>query len=695
MGFHNLILGIKYIFYGATSTETFLDAVRALPWQYRLVAPAIGGLIVGPVVTYLVKEARGHGVPEVMEAVALRGGAIRFRVVPLKALLSAICIGSGGSAGREGPIVQIGAAFGSAVGTFFKMPREKVETLLGAGAAAGIAGTFNAPLAGVIFSVEVLLRKVKLESFSPIVVAAVVGTAVANTWFGRTDPIFDIPVHELVTYWELFFYVGLGLVGAFVALLYGNSLYAMEHLFEKFPVPTALKAAIGGLLLGVLALVIPQIHATGYPVMESALHSLLPLQLVFLLMLAKILATCLTLGSGGSGGIFAPGLFIGAMMGSTYGLLVHGAFPGITAGASAYAMVGMGTVFAGATHAPLTAIIILFEMTRDPKILLPMMFACIVSSVVASRIQKRNIYTTKLLNRGVDIDVVESQHALASLNVREAMNTHFVSLNEHTSVVESEDVFRRASSDILPVVHESSGRLQGLLEYRDVVHHLIRGRDQTISVGEIVKIRPYTVSEDITLLAALTHLERIDLPIIPVVRGDGSGRIVGILSRGVLKRARPRDWFFYLSTDKVIPELSARDRENAIVEMCAVAAGSTPGFSAEDLTGAVLRREAQMSTALNRDVAFPHAQLENLKRPVVILARSRTGVDWNARDGRPVRLVFLALTPQEDPGMQVQIARGIVSVIRDEQVREKLLRSETPAMMLAHISDSLDDTVDE
>ena len=416
VGFHYLILLFKYVFWGATSTATFLDSVRSLPWYWRILAPAVGGLIVGPLVTYVVKEAKGHGVPEVMESVVLRGGSIRFRVAPLKAVISAICIGSGGAAGREGPIVQIGATFGSAFARFLKLTPQKVETLLAAGAAAGIAGTFNAPLAGVIFSMEVLVKKIKLDSFSPIIVAAVVGTAVANSLFNRTTPIFDIPVHELVSYWELFFYVGLGIVGGLVALLYQNSLYATEHFFESLPFPPrAIKAAVGGLMLGLLALTLPQIHSTGYPVMESALHSRLSLGLVFALLLGKILATSLTLGSGGSGGIFAPALFIGSMMGAAYGMIVHSLFPNVTAPATSYAAIGMGTVFAGATHAPLTAIIILFEMTRDPKIMVPMMLACIIASVLTKRLQKWNIYTKKLLNRGIDIDAIAEEAELLTL----------------------------------------------------------------------------------------------------------------------------------------------------------------------------------------------------------------------------------------------------------------------------------------
>ncbi|MFW6197016.1 MAG: chloride channel protein, partial [Thermoplasmatota archaeon] len=254
--FHHLILGFKYIFFGATDTYTFLDTVLSLPWYHRLLMPALGGLIIGPIITYFVREARGHGVPEVMECVALRGGKIRARVAPLKALMSAICIGSGGSAGREGPIVQIGASFGSSLGQFLELEPDRIKTLLAAGAAAGIAGTFNAPLAGVVFSMEVILRDIKKESLAPIVIAAVVGTGFANFLFGGRGPIFDIQSMKIGP-WDVLFFIGIGFVAAGVGLLFSNSLYKMEHLFEKIPFTEAIRPALGGLMLGALALSIP------------------------------------------------------------------------------------------------------------------------------------------------------------------------------------------------------------------------------------------------------------------------------------------------------------------------------------------------------------------------------------------------------------------------------------------------------
>lgn len=531
VGFHYLILFVKHLFFGVTSTATFLESVMALPWYWRLFAPAVGGLIVGPMVSYVVKEARGHGVPEVMEAVALKGGAIRFRVAPLKALVSAICIGSGGSAGREGPIVQIGASFGSSLGQFLRLTPERVKTLLAAGAAAGIAGTFNAPMAGVVFSVEVILREVKLENFSPIVISAVIGTAVANSLFGRTGPIFDIPEHELIGYWELFFYIGLGIVAAAVAMMYSNSLYSAEDIFEKISIPTPLKAALGGLLLGCLALAVPQIHSTGYPVMEAALHGRLATNLVFVLVGAKILATILTLGSGGSGGIFAPSLFIGAMTGSAYGSAAAALFPGIIASASSYAMVGMGAVFAGATHAPLTAIVILFEMTRDPQMILPLMFACIISSVATSRFQKKNIYTTKLLRRGIDIDSVSETSLLEGVELRKIMTRDPVTIHGDSTIAEAREMFKRTHYSILPVTDQRSGAFLGMLSYRTVIGNRDGDYDENLPIEEIVHHPPGTLYESDHLLKALKTIDHAGMKALPVFADSASQDVAGVISR--------------------------------------------------------------------------------------------------------------------------------------------------------------------
>ena len=407
--FHWLIRGFTLLLFGTASAATFLEGVTSFPWYYRIAIPAFGGLLVGLILTHkVVNEAHGDGVPEVMEAVALKRGNIRPWIAPVKALVSAISIGSGGAGGREGPIIQIGSALGSTVGQVMKLDPERTKTLLAAGAAAGIAGAFNAPLAGIVFSWEILLRKMSPARLWLIIAAAVTGKIVANIIIGLPRPLFDIPGGLSMHYTAIPLYVGLGIVAAGIALLFTNSLYWFEGMFERMRVLEMLKPALGGLLLGVLALVVPQVHEpSAFLVMTDTLYATLPVAVVIGLLFAKIVAVSLTLGSGGSGGIFAPSLFIGAMAGSAYGKIMAGVLPGIADNSSLYAVIGMAAVFAGATHAPLTAIVILFELTGAVPLIIPLIIVCSVSVFIAKRLQRKSIYTGELVKRGVDI---KAQH---------------------------------------------------------------------------------------------------------------------------------------------------------------------------------------------------------------------------------------------------------------------------------------------
>ncbi len=402
--FRYLILAFTFLFFGAQSQDVLIESVIALPWYYRILAPAIGGALVGLIVLYGSEQVRGHGVPEVMQAMDCRDGRISPRTAPAKALASAICIGSGGATGREGPIVQIGGTFGSVVGQRFDLSVAETKVLLTAGAAAGIGGTFNAPIGGMIFGLEVLLGRATKENVPPIAVASIVGTVMANVIIGMPEPIFSVPGIEVVSYFEVVAYLGLGIVGAVVALTYITTLYSVEAAFDRLPVGVAASPALGGLCLGVLALYVPQVHATGYPVIQDTLFGVFSLEILILFGIAKLIATSLTLGSGGSGGIFAPALFIGAMAGGAYGMFVRDVFPSLVADPTTYAAVGMGTVFAGAAHAPLTAIVIVYELTGDPLILAPLAIACLFSTALVRRVREQNIYTIGLLERGVDVE---------------------------------------------------------------------------------------------------------------------------------------------------------------------------------------------------------------------------------------------------------------------------------------------------
>jgi len=401
--------------------EDLLAVASALDWHWRLVLPAIGGLIVGPLIYFFAREAKGHGVPEVMAAVALRGGVIRKRIVAIKAMASAISIGTGGSVGREGPIVQIGSALGSSVGQFLKLPASQLRVVVACGAAAGISATFNAPIAGALFAAEVIIGNFAVAQLSPIVISSVVATVVSRFLLGN-HPAFIVPRYELVSPFELLPYMVVGFVAGFVALTFMLSLYATEDLFDRIPIPEYWKAAIGGLIVGAIGIFYPHVFGVGYGTITDALNSALPATLLFTLLLLKIAATSVTIGSGGSGGIFAPSLFLGAMTGGFMGTLIHDWFPASTASSGAYALVTMGAVVAAGTHAPITAIIMIFELTQTINIIPPLMAACVVSTLVTTFLQRDSIYTMKLRRRGIDLFEEESHNILKSMRVHDIVD---------------------------------------------------------------------------------------------------------------------------------------------------------------------------------------------------------------------------------------------------------------------------------
>ena len=397
-----------------------LDFVRTLPWWWKVLVPALGGLLVGMIITRFAAEAKGHGVPEVMESVALRGGRIRPRVVLAKLLASGVCIASGGSVGREGPIVQIGSAIGSSIGQWLRIGERRLRTLVGCGAAAGIAATFNAPVAGALFSVEIILGDFGVTQFSPIVISSVVATVVSRHFLGDF-PAFEVPQYSLVSAGELAAYAVLGLIAGLAAIAFVRALYGAEDLFDVIRLPAILKPALGGAMIGLIALRFPEIFGVGYEAINEALRGELGWKLLVVLAAVKIVAVSLTIGSGGSGGVFAPSLFIGATLGGAVGTVVHYLWPEASGGPGAYALVGMGAVVAAGTHAPITAIVIIFELTGDYKIILPLMISCIIATLLATRLQRASIYTLKLLRRGVDVREGLSINVLQHMKAAEVM----------------------------------------------------------------------------------------------------------------------------------------------------------------------------------------------------------------------------------------------------------------------------------
>ncbi|HSZ03769.1 MAG TPA: chloride channel protein [Solirubrobacteraceae bacterium] len=425
IAFRYMILGFTYVFSGHKDYSAVGHAsnplIPGLGIWFVVLAPVVGGLIYGPLVSRFAPEARGHGVPEVMYAVNRLGGRMRPQVPIVKSLASAICIGSGGSVGREGPIVQIGSALGSVAGQALRLPESQLRLLVACGAAGGISATFNAPIAGVFFALELILRNFETRSFGLVVLSSVTADAIGRAAFG-SHPFLSLPGFTFSSPLELLLYAGLGVLATGVGLGFVRVLYAGEDIADRLwkNQPDWLRPAAGGVLLGLLLLAVPQMYGVGYPVLQLAVAGHYVILALLGLLAAKILATSMTMWIGGSGGVFAPSLFMGAMLGSAYGAIAHDLLPGLALAAGAYGLVGMGAVFASCARAPITAVLIIFELTGDYRIILPLMFAVVVATALSNALTADTIYTLKLRRRGVDIDAPQGT-LMSQIKVGEAM----------------------------------------------------------------------------------------------------------------------------------------------------------------------------------------------------------------------------------------------------------------------------------
>ncbi|MEJ2056777.1 MAG: chloride channel protein [Desulfofustis sp.] len=504
--FIKLIYAIQYLSY-----ETLPELLPKLGNFVYFIIPVIGGLLVGPLILFA-KEAKGHGVPEVMQALIIRGGRIRARVAAAKIMASALCIGTGGSAGREGPIVQVGSALGSSIGQVLRLSDDRIRNLVGCGAAAGIAATFNAPIAGVVFAIKVLMGNL----VSPI---------------------------------SLVFYLLLGLLSALVGIMFIRMLSRAEDIFDNWDFPQLLKPAVGAALLGVTGmmfmylpgssgLIMPYMYGSGFHVIEQVMLENVPFWILFLLIFLKPLATSFTLGSGNSGGVFAPSLFIGAMLGGCLGLILERFFPEVAGGSGAYALVGMAALFGATARAPLTAMLIVFEMSNDYLMILPLMVAGISATYFAQWLHPESIYTLKLAKRGIRFFEGRDMDIMQGVNVEEVMRTRLVTIHKDKSVSELMALFQETNLLGFPVVTEGN-RLWGIITLQDV--HRAQSLDgfnpRDMKVSDLAIEGPISVFPDEPIWVAIQKMSPRDLARLPVISRDGSMRLLGSISRSDILRA--------------------------------------------------------------------------------------------------------------------------------------------------------------
>ncbi len=546
------------------SFGTIPETIASLGRWWIIIIPVVGSLISGPIIAFFASEAKGHGVPEVMQAMVLEGGRIRPRVAVAKIAASSVCIGTGGSAGREGPIVQVGSTFGSTLGQLFRMSDRRIRNLVACGAAAGIAATFNAPIAGVAFAIEVLAGDLAISVVSNVVISAVTAAIVSQAFLG-SEPAFHIPTYAMKNPVEILFYVVLGLLAGLMGVLFIKVLYGMEDVFDDWKkMPMWVRPAIGALLLGVTGFVyppiltklgidpvlakaglpiirnVPHIFGAGFDTIEAALTGPLPWILLISLLFLKLLATALTLGSGNSGGVFAPALFMGAMLGGLFGLGVDMAFPQYAINPGAYALAGMAAVFVGAARAPLTAILIAFEMSNDYKVILPLMTATIIALVVAHRIHPESIYTLKLARRGLRLRFGRDVDVLDGVMVSEVMTKNPPTINENLTMGELEDYFMRTHHHGVMVV-DGRGNLSGVITLQDLDRCLSNREDcRDIRVKDVMVKSMLTAYPDESIGDALHRMAARDVGRMPVVDRNDPKKLLGAVRRNDIARAYQR-----------------------------------------------------------------------------------------------------------------------------------------------------------
>ncbi len=401
------LIGVFQLPWLATRSEKVLTAASELPWFVILIAPAVGGLVVGLLLNRI-QSRRAGGVADVIEARALSGRQLSLRDGLWSALVTTISLGSGASAGREGPVIHLGGTLASAVAQRTGLPPASRRTLLSAGVASAISASFNAPIAGVLFAHEVILGHYSMRSFVPMVIASTAGSLLSRAWFGDAAAFF-LPEYQVTSYWEFPAFVLLGVTAAIVAILFEFSLFSADFVSRKFTVPLWTRPVIGGFAVGLIAIFFPHVLGVGYEVTDMALWNQLPLYLLLSLIVAKTAATAITLASRFGGGIFSPALYLGAMTGGAFGVIASSIFPELASSNGLYAILGMGAVAGAVLGAPISTTVIVFELTGGYTLSIALLLCVAIAHGIAQAVHGHSWFQWQLEMRG--IYVVEGPHA--------------------------------------------------------------------------------------------------------------------------------------------------------------------------------------------------------------------------------------------------------------------------------------------
>jgi H+/Cl- antiporter ClcA len=545
---------IAYVLYGLIGLVTNLAFYHIWSFHFRspehnqlglwvILVPVIGGLIVGVMAKYGSEKIKGHGIPEAMEAVLTSRSRIEAKVAILKPLSAAIAIGTGGPFGAEGPIIQTGGAVGSLVGQFLATTASERKVLLACGAAAGMAATFNTPVAGVIMAIELLLFEFRARSFIPLVIASVLATSVRTVLLGQHS-MFTMQGAQFDVLHGLPWYIVLGVLCGGAAIGFTKLLYWVEDQFEILPVNELWHPAIGALGLGIIGYFVPRVLGVGYDTISDILNNSLALKILLLVAIFKALALVISLGSGTSGGLLAPMFMSSAAMGGIFAIVVNRVVPGAHLWRGAFALVAMAAVFGAASRATFAFIVFAFEITHDYNAILPLMLACVIADLIAIHYLPTSIMTEKLSRRGLDVPGDYEAAVLEMVKVGEVMRRDVPTIPQAMTVSELAERMGRGEPEFqltqgLPIV-SPDGALAGVVTQSDLLRALRTEDGGKLTVLEAGSRPPIVAYPDESALTALMRMLERDIGRLPVVERGNPGRVIGFVNRSSILSAYTR-----------------------------------------------------------------------------------------------------------------------------------------------------------
>jgi len=544
-GYGALVLrfGIEWVSMQWTGDTTWSAALHMIPWYIFIIAPVTGGLLVGFINHYWIPKGEARVIPGVLEALSERGGRISGRKALAELTSNIVSVGSGASMGREAPTVALGAALASLLGKFFSLDEKQLRTLVGCGVAAGIAAAFNAPIAGVLFALEVVLTDYAIATFTPIVLSAVIATVITRAHLGD-HTMFSIPDFTLVSSWEIPAYMALGVFCGLASVVILKALPASRHLFEKYVKNPIFRPVIAGLILGCCALVMPEVMSIGYGTVESILLEnidptvqgvVLPVLLFLgLLLIFKATVSVICSGGGFGGGMIGPSVFMGVVAGAFFGLIVHGIFPTYSESYGAYALVACAAMMAAMLQAPMSSILMVFELSGNYEVMMPLMAACVIAALVKRAFGEGSAVTEALEERGIETGWGLERSWMRAVPVSRIPWKAIPKISEHARLEELKAVYVKSGKGCVQVVDDDD-LMVGIITFADLQEWLLDSAlDQVVVASEIANKKVLTISENDSLLNAITLLDRVEFEQMPVVAADNPRKVLGVLSRNAV-----------------------------------------------------------------------------------------------------------------------------------------------------------------